>query len=132
MICLLDTNVCVDVLKGHPAVLTRLEAVSPADCAISSVTVFELATGIWRCARPEQERKKLNRLFADITVLPLDVKAAEESARIRHQLESTGRKIGPYDLLIAGQALSADLLLVSNNTKEFGRIEELRLEDWRD
>ena len=131
MTCLLDTNVCVDVLKGHPSVLAHMEAVSPADCAISSVTVFELVTGIWRCARPEQERKKLNRLFDVITVLPMDIKAAEVAARIRHQLESIGRKIGPYDLLIAGQALSTDLLLVSNNTREFERIGELRLVDWR-
>jgi tRNA(fMet)-specific endonuclease VapC len=131
MTYLFDTNVCVDLLKGHPMVSARVEAVSPADCAISTVTAFELAAGIRRCSRPEHERKKLNRLFSVIAVLPLDIKAAEHAARIRHELESVGRKTGPYDLLIAGQAVSANRILVSNNTKEFGRVTGLQLEDWR-
>lgn len=131
MTYLLDTNACVDVLKGHPEVTARMEAVSPADCAISTVTAFELAAGIRRCARPEQERKKLNRLFAVIAVLPLDMKSAEEAARIRHELETLGQKIGPYDLLIAGHAVGANRILVSNNTREFSRITALRLTDWR-
>lgn len=128
---LLDTNVCVDVLKGHPQVCTRLEAISPADCVISSVTAFELAMGVRRCSQPERERKKLEKLFSVIAVLPFDALAAEEAARVRHDLESAGQKIGPYDLLIAGQALSGRLTLVSNNTREFVRIPALRLNDWR-
>lgn len=56
MSSLLDTNVCVDVLKGHPRVCARLAAISPADCAISSITVFELATGVQRCSQPEREQ----------------------------------------------------------------------------
>jgi len=128
---LLDTNVCVDVLKGHPQVCARLEAISPVDCAISSVTAFELATGVRRCREPEKERKKLEKLFSVVSVLPFDAAAAEEAARVRHELETAGRKIGPYDLLIAGHALGAGLILASNNTREFGRISALRLEDWR-
>lgn len=128
---LLDTNVCVDVFRGHSQVCARLEAISPADCAISAVTAFELATGILRCRQPERERRKLDRLFALVSVLPFDAAAAAETARVRHLLESDGRKIGPYDLMIAGQALSARLILVSNNTREFSRIPALRLVDWR-
>lgn len=131
MTYLFDTNVCVDLLKGHPVVSARVEAVSPADCAISTVTAFELAAGVRRCARPEQERKKLNRLFSVIAVLPLDVKAAEDAARIRQELESIGQKIGPYDLLIAGHAVSANRILISNNTREFARIAGIQLADWR-
>lgn len=129
---LLDTNVCVDVLKGHPRVCARLEAISPVDCAISAVTAFELVTGVRRCSQPERERKKLEKLFAVVTVLPFDGAAADEAARVRHELEIAGQKIGPYDLLIAGQALSARLILVSNNTREFARVPSLRLVDWRD
>jgi tRNA(fMet)-specific endonuclease VapC len=128
---LLDTNVCVDVLKGHPQVCARLEAISPADCAISSVTAFELATGVRRCSQPDRERKKLERLFAVIAVLPFDAAAAEAAARLRHELEIAGQKIGPYDLLIAGQALGSRQTLVTNNTREFARIPTLRLIDWR-
>lgn len=131
MTWLLDTNACVDLLKGHPQVSARAEAVSPADCAVSSVTVFELAAGVRRCAQPERERKKIARLLSVVAVLPFDLKAAEEAARIRHDLEAGGQKIGPYDLLIAGQALSANRTLISNNTREFSRIPGLRLEDWR-
>lgn len=132
MSCLLDTNVCVDVLKGHPQVCARLEAISPADCAISSITAFELAMGVRRCSQPERERKKLEKLFAVIAVLPFDAAAAEAAARVRYELEVAGQKIGPYDLLIAGQALSTRRTLISNNTREFGRVSALLLQDWRD
>jgi tRNA(fMet)-specific endonuclease VapC len=116
--------------KGTPRCARGSEAISPADCAISSVTAFELATGVRRCSQPERERKKLARLFAVIAVLPFDAAAADEAARVRHELEIAGQRIGPYDLLIAGQALSARLTLVSNNT-EFARISALRLINWR-
>lgn len=128
---LLDTNVCVDVLRGHPKVLAQMEAVSPAECAISSVTVFELLSGVRRSARPEQERKKLEKFFAVVGVLPFDAKAATQAAGIRSVLEATGLKIGPYDLLIAGHALGAGCPLVTNNTREFSRVEGLELVDWR-
>jgi tRNA(fMet)-specific endonuclease VapC len=128
---LLDTNVCVDVLKGHPNVCAHLQMLSPAECAISAITAFELATGVRRCSQPERERKKLEKLFAVVAVLPFDAAAADEAARIRQELESAGQKIGPFDLLIAGQALSTRLILVSNNTREFARIASLRLSDWR-
>lgn len=128
---LLDTNVCVDVLKGHPDVCARLQMISPADCAISAITAFELATGVRRCSQPERERKKLEKLFAVVPVLPFDAAASEEAARIRQELEKAGQKIGPYDLLIAGHALSTRSTLVSNNTREFARISSLRLGDWR-
>jgi tRNA(fMet)-specific endonuclease VapC len=131
MSLLLDTNVCVDVLKGHPQVCTRMEAVSPADCAISSVTAFELLSGVRRSAQPERETKKLEKFFAVVGVLPFDATAAAQAARIRFALEGAGLKIGPYDLLIAGHALGAGCTLVTNNTREFARVEGLRLIDWR-
>ncbi len=131
MTYLLDTNVCVDVMKGHPQVCAHLEATSPADCALSSITAFELAMGVRRCSQPERERKKLEKLFTVIAVLAFDLAAADCAARVRYDLESSGLKIGPYDLVIAGQALSARLTLVSNNIREFARLPALRLVDWR-
>ena len=128
---LLDTNVCVDVLRGHPKVMAQMEAVSPAECAISSVTAFELLSGVRRSAQPEREGKKLEKFFAVVGVLPFDTKAAAQAACIRSALEATGLKIGPYDLLIAGHALGNGCTLVTNNTREFSRIEGLRLLDWR-
>jgi len=131
MSLLLDTNVCVDVLRGHPKVVARMTAVSPAECAISSVTAFELLSGIGRSAQPERERKKLEKLFAVVGVLPFDAKAATRAAGIRGALEAVGMKIGPYDLLIAEHALDAGCTLVTNNTRECSRVEGLPLVDWR-
>ncbi len=131
MSLLLDTNVCVDVLKGHSTVCAHMAAVSPADCAVSSATAFELASGIRRCAQPEREMKKLDRFFAVVSVLPFDLAAAAQAAKLRFDLEKIGLKIGPYDLLIAGHALGARRTLVTNNTREFVRVTGLACLDWR-
>ena len=131
MSLLLDTNVCVDVLKGHSTVCAHMAAVSPADCAVSSVTAFELASGIRRCAQPEREMKKLDRFFAVVSVLPFDFAAAAQAAKLRFDLEKIGLKIGPYDLLIAGHALQTQRTLVTNNTREFVRMTGLPCLDWR-
>jgi tRNA(fMet)-specific endonuclease VapC len=128
---LLDTTVCVDVLRGHARVCARLSGKSPAECAISSVTAFELMAGVRRCAQPERELKKLRRFLGVIEVVPFDEAAAGEAARMRHELESKGEKIGPYDLLIAGQAVAGGHTLVTSNTREFARIASLPLVDWR-
>lgn len=131
MIRLLDTNVCVDTLRGHARVCERMAAVSPADCAVSSVTSYELMTGACRSSQPEREKKKVAQFLAAIHVLPFDRAAGDEAARLRHELERAGNKIGPYDVLIAGHALAVGLTLVTANTREFTRISGLRLEDWR-
>lgn len=131
MTLLLDTNACVDVLRGQLTAVTRMEAVSPHDCAVSSITAFELLNGAMRSARPEQETRKIEKFLAAVAVLPFDLTAAEEAARIRFDLERDGQKIGAYDLLIAGHALSAGLTLVTNNTREFARVGGLQLIDWR-
>ena len=132
MAFLLDTNACVDALKGHQQVVARMEAVSPDECAVSAVTAFELLNGARRSAQPEKETKKVEKFLAVVTVMPFDAGAAARAAKIRFDLERAGQKIGPYDLLIAAQALEAGRTLVTNNTREFGWVEELRLEDWRD
>jgi tRNA(fMet)-specific endonuclease VapC len=131
MIRLPDTNVCVDTLRGHPRVCARLAATSPADCAVSSITSYELMTGACRSAQPEREKKKVQQFLAAIHVLPFDRAAGDEAARLRHELESAGTKIGPYDVLLAGHALASSLTLITANTREFARIAGLRLEDWR-
>lgn len=131
MSLLLDTSACVDVLKGHPLVCARMAAVSPVDCAASAVTAFELFSGIQRSPQPERERKKLERFFAVVGVVPFDTAAATRAATIRFELEKAGMKIGPYDLLIAGQALATGRTLVTNNTREFARVSGLDLVDWR-
>ena len=128
---LLDTNVCVDLFKGHPKVCARLADLSPGDCAISSVTAYELAVGVQRSTQPEREKKKLGNLLATIEVVTFDQAAGIEAARVRHQLEQAGIKIGPYDILIGGQALATKRILISANTREFERVPGLQVQNWR-
>ncbi|HYR58287.1 MAG TPA: type II toxin-antitoxin system VapC family toxin [Chthoniobacteraceae bacterium] len=128
---LLDANACIDVMRGHPSVLARFDAVSPADCAISTITSFELLTGVQKCLRPTRETAKVQRLLGQVAVLAFDPAAAAESAEVRAQLEMEGCVIGPYDTLIAGHARATGLILVSNNVREFSRVARLPLENWR-
>ena len=130
MTFLLDTDTCISVLRLKPGYTERLAHEAPSNIAVSTVTVFELFCGIEKAARPESEREKVQRLVSMIHELPFDRAAATAAARIRMQLERTGQPIGPYDLLIAAQAVANDLTLVSNNGVEFRRVEGLRLISW--
>jgi tRNA(fMet)-specific endonuclease VapC len=127
---LLDTNPCIAVMRSHPVAVQRLAAVPPGDCAISTVTASELYTGGEKCAKPAQERSKVELLLRTVWEIPFDPDAARESARVRALLESQGRAIGPYDVLLAGQALARSMVLVTGNTREFSRVPVLALENW--
>src|SRR5438105_355733 len=108
-----------------------MATMSPADCAISTITSYELFTGIEKCADPAKELSKVDLLLATVHQLTFDAGAAREAGRIRAWLESQGRMIGPYDILLAGHALSAGLTLVTANTGEFSRVPALSLENWQ-
>jgi len=127
---LLDTNVCIAAMRGNHAVVRNLAAHRPEDCAVSMVSVFELYAGVFPCNDPEREEKKVSIFLQPLHLLPFDWDSALQTARIRHQLEKNGTRIGPYDLQLGGQALALDLTLVTHNTREFVRITGLRLEDW--
>ena len=127
---LLDTDTSVALLRNQSLAIARIERCSPDDCAISTITVYELMTGVRKCRRPEVEAAKVDTLMRQIHVLSFDDPAARQSAIIRVDLEKRGLPIGPYDLLIAGQALAADLMLVTSNQREFERIPGLKSEDW--
>ncbi len=128
---LLDTNACVDVLRKREPVLSRISAVPRQACAISTVTTYELLTGAKRSADPAGEVAKIQRFVMSIHELAFDPFAADRAAQVRAELETLGMVIGPYDLLLAGHALSRGLVLVTNNVREFSRVTGLTLEDWR-
>ena len=128
---LLDTDTCIDVLRGTRSVLQRLQAVSPDDCSVSSITALELYTGTLLSAHPERERAKVERFLEQLTVVAFDRVAAQQAAAIRIELQRNGSTIGAYDLLIAAEARRSGFILVSSNNREFGRIPNLRLESWR-
>lgn len=128
---LLDTNTCISAMRHDALVLQRMAAVAPIECAISTITTYELYTGIEKCTSPAIELAKVNLLLATVSELVFDEQAAREAARIRALLESQGFMIGAYDVLLAGHARSARLTLVSANTGEFSRVAALSLENWQ-
>lgn len=130
MIYLLDTNICIAAMRGNAKITQKLATHCPEDCGVSLVTVFELFAGVLRCRDPQGEGKKVSTFLEPFHLLPFDWDAAVKTAEIRFQLEKAGTKIGPYDLQLSGQALALDLTLVTHNTREFKRVNHLRLEDW--
>lgn len=128
---LLDTNICIYLIKQKPpAVLQRFQTLEVGDIGISSITVFELECGVAKSSRPEQNQQALQQFLQPLTVLSFDASAAQAAGSIRAELERKGTPIGSYELLIGAQARQAGLVLVSNNTREFERIPELKLENW--
>lgn len=128
---LLDTNICIYLIKKRPQeVLERFKQHSPEDVAISTVTLFELEYGAQKSQYIQRTQEALARFLIPLTLLDVDHPAAAEAAVIRAKLEKNGTPIGPCDLLIAGLARSRNMILVTSNTKEFERIDRLRLEDW--
>lgn len=130
---LLDTNICVYLLKRRPAaVCRRLEAEAPSDVAISAITRCELAFGVARSAPAHTARNRLalSEFVRPFRVLDFPGAAAAHFGRIKAQLFAAGTPIGPFDLLIAAHALHEGLTLVTNNVREFERIPGLSLENW--
>ena len=128
---LLDTNTCIYFMKNtYPDLTQKLLSHHPSDLMVSSVTVFELEYGAAKSNWGERTRQKLAMFLAPFTILPFTSDDALCAGRIRAGLEKLGTKIGPYDLQLAGQAISRNLVLVTHNTGEFNRVPGLRLEDW--
>jgi tRNA(fMet)-specific endonuclease VapC len=128
---LLDTDVCVDFLRGRsPGLAARLTSHEPTEIRLSVVTLAELLHGALKGAHPTEGLAAVSAFAGMFVVLPLDGPCAQRYAEIRVHLESRGTPIGPNDLFIAATALANDLTMVTNNTGEFGRIVGLRVEDW--
>ena len=128
---LLDTNTCIDAMRNHPNVVKRMSAFSPGDCVVSTISSYELHTGVAKCAAPAKEQAKVELLLKTVVQLPFDPSAAREAGRIRALLEVQGQMIGPYDVLLAAHALANRLTLVTANTKEFQRVPGLAVENWQ-
>src|SRR4051794_25618080 len=127
---MLDTNLCVRVLRDRPASVRQRFNDTAEALAISTVVLTELLHGAAKSARPVEHRRAVEDFAARLEVLPFDQAAADHSADIRADLERKGLPIGAYDLLIAGHARSRGLAIVTGHLGEFGRVEGLRCEDW--
>lgn len=126
---LLDTNACIVLLnQTSQALATRVREQLPSDIGLPAPVVFELYYGAYKSKRTVRNLELLDRMAFE--TIPFDAADARVAGAVRSQLEALGRPIGPYDLLIAGQALARGLTLVTANTREFQRVSGLDCEDW--
>lgn len=128
---LLDTNILSAALRGEPKVLlSRLVGLAPSRLHLSSIVLAELAAGAELSKRKAATRAAVAEMTAGMAVLPFDADCATAYGRIRAALERKGALIGPMDMLIAAQAVSAGLVLVTDNLREFKRVPGLQCENW--
>ena len=128
---LLDTNICIYVIKRRPErVLARLEALHPEDVGMSSVTFAELEYGVKKSTDVARNAQALLLFTAPLVIVPFDAAAASAYGDVRSDLERRGRTIGALDTMIGAQALALGVTLVTNNTREFSRIRGIELENW--
>jgi tRNA(fMet)-specific endonuclease VapC len=131
MTVMLDTDICIYTIKRKPAiVLKHFERCQPGTVFMSAITFAELINGAKKSQYVEDNVRRLNALSELIEVLPFDKAAAMTYGDIRSDLEKRGLVIGSNDLFIAAHALSLDLPLVTNNQREFSRVNGLKIENW--
>lgn len=131
MFCLLDTSICVELIRGRSAApLVALRQRKVGTVGISSITLAELQFGVVRSSDPEHNRMVLTEFVAPLLIAPFDDRAAAYYGKLRAELEGQGQPIGPLDTLIAAHALSLGWTLVTNNEREFRRVPGLLVENW--
>jgi tRNA(fMet)-specific endonuclease VapC len=128
---LLDTNICIYIIKRKPVeVFEKFQTLKLSDIGISSITIAELEYGAYKSQRQSQNRAALHQFLMPLEILPFDQSATQTYGQIRAELERQGIVVGAMDLLIASQAISQSLVLVTNNVRELSRIPGLILENW--
>lgn len=128
---LLDTNICIYLIKKKDKkLLNKFMRHSPIDFAISSVTVSELWYGVHKSAKQNENKEALLQFLQPFEIIDFNEEAAKSYGLIRAALENNGKIIGSMDLLIAAVALANNLVLLTNNEKEFQRVPKLKIENW--
>ena len=128
---ILDTNICIYIIKKKPeSVIKKFEKLKASSVAISTITLSELYFGVAKSSKLDENMVALLEFISPLEVLDFTNADALIYGKIRNLLEKKGSPIGAMDLLIAAIAKCQDLILVTNNTKEFSRIPELKIENW--
>ncbi|HVD60855.1 MAG TPA: PIN domain-containing protein [Gemmatimonadaceae bacterium] len=128
---LLDTNACVDILRRRsPRLVRKITDVGVEQIAVSSISAGELFVGALKSSDVERNLAAVELLLSSLVVLSFDPEAAQIYGVVRSRLERAGNKIGHLDTLIAAHAVAVGAVLVTNNTREFQRVEGLKIEDW--
>ena len=128
---LFDTNAVISLLgQKSEALINRVLDCSEGEIAIPAIVSHELYFGAYKSQKVSFNLETIRLLLRDFVVLPFDEEDSRQAGEVRAELNKSGSPIGPYDVLIAGQARARDLILISNNVREFERVPDLRLEDW--
>ncbi len=128
---MLDTNICIFLIKNKPeSVIQKFMKNKPEDICISSITYAELMHGVEKSKAKEKNRIALTMFLSEIQILSFDSLAAQSYGVIKADLQNRGVPIGPMDTLIAAHAKALELILVTNNLREFSRVDGLAVEDW--
>ena len=128
---LLDSNICIYIINQNPKqVVEHIKTLQPHQIKLSAISIAELEYGVSKSRNREKNRTALVHFASAFDIIEFNDKDAEVFGLIRANLERIGQIIGPYDLQIAAQTISRGLILVTNNTKEFSRINDLKLENW--
>jgi tRNA(fMet)-specific endonuclease VapC len=128
---MLDTNICIYIIKNKPlGVKKKLSLIAPEDICLSSITVSELFYGVEKSQYPQKNREALENFLINFNIMDYGYEASEAYGKIRAHLEKTGDIIGAMDLMISAHALSLKTILVTNNMKEFKKVEGLKIENW--
>lgn len=131
MLYMLDTNICIYLIKRRfDGLITRMRAFRTGELGLSVITVSELQFGVEKSAQRDRNQSALEAFLLPFDVAEFSVDAAVTYGRVRKELEAIGMPIGPMDTLIAAHALTLDVTLVTNNTREFDRVRGLKTEDW--
>lgn len=130
---MLDTNICIYLIKKHPQILlNKFTELAIDDVCISVITKAELDYGVYKSSYVEKNQHALRNFLAPLEIMPLNDEVAERYGFIRTYIEKKGLTIGSLDLFIAAHAVCLDLILVTNNLKEFTRVPNLKTENWID
>jgi tRNA(fMet)-specific endonuclease VapC len=128
---LLDTNICIYLIKKHPPeVLARFQQIQLKQLHIPTITLFELYYGIEKNNSQQRNLAALENFITPLTIVDFTLDAAKKAAKIRNHLQKQGTPIGAYDIQIAAIAISLNMTLLTNNTREFERVKGLKLENW--
>ena len=128
---MLDTNICIYIMKNKPEhIREKLRTYNLGDVYLSSIVVSELYYGAYKSEQVERNLVALEYFLKPFNIIDYDLRASIEYGKIRGTLEKAGKAIGGMDMLIAAHARSLDFTLVTNNTKEFERIENLAIDNW--
>lgn len=131
MMYVLDTNICIYLIRQRPSsVIQKFQQLPDDSVGISTIVMSELVYGTAKSRRAESNLSALRKLLVSFEIYPFDENAALVYGTLRADLERQGRIIGAMDMLIAAHALSQNLILVTNNEREFSRIPNLRVENW--